>query len=122
MDTLLEATARAERDHFWFHGFRKFVTPLLRRACEGRSDPLILDCGCGTGHNLTLLRRFGRAVGIDLTFSGLRYAVSRGDRSVAQASATVLPFPDRSFDVVTSFDVVYALPDDAEAAAMAEMF
>ena len=122
MDTLLEATARAERDHFWFHGFRKFVTPLLQRACSGRTDPLILDCGCGTGHNLTLLRQFGRAVGIDLTFSGLRYAASRGDRSVAQASATTLPFPDRTFDVVTSFDVVYALPDAAEAAAMSEMF
>ena len=122
MDTLLEATARAERDHFWFHGFRQFVTPLLQQACAGRTHPVILDCGCGTGFNLTLLRDYGHAVGIDLTFSGLRYATARGDHSVAQASVTSLPFPDRSFDVVTSFDVVYALPDDAEAAAMAEMF
>ena len=122
MDRLLEATARAERDHFWFHGFRRFVTPLLRQAAEGRLNPSILDCGCGTGNNLRMLRRFGRAVGIDLTFSGLKYATSGGDRSVAQASATQLPFPDRAFDIVTSFDVVYALPDDAEKAAVSEMF
>ena len=122
MDRLLEATARAERDHFWFHGFRRFVTPLLEQAAEGHSNPSILDCGCGTGNNLPMLRRYGHAVGIDLTFSGLKYATSRGDRAVAQASATDLPFADRSFDIVTSFDVLYALPDDAEKAAVAEMF
>jgi len=38
MDRLLEATARAERDHFWFRGFRRFVTPLLHQATGGRSS------------------------------------------------------------------------------------
>ena len=122
MDRLLEATARAERDHFWFRGFRRFVTPLLRRAAGGRPGLLALDCGCGTGHNLDLVRQFGRAVGIDITFSGLQYAVRRGDRRVAQASAGNLPFPDATFDLVTSFDVMYAFPDELERAAVAEMF
>lgn len=122
MDRLLEATARAEQDHFWFHGFRRFVAPLLEQAAEGHANPAILDCGCGTGNNLAMLRRFGHAVGIDLTFSGLQYAVSRGDRRVAQASATSLPFGANAFDIVTSFDVIYALPDEAEKAAVAEMF
>ena len=45
---LLEATARAERDHFWFRGFRRFVEPLVADAARGAS-PEILDCGCGTG-------------------------------------------------------------------------
>jgi SAM-dependent methyltransferase len=122
MDRLLEATARAERDHFWFRGFRRFVAPLLERASGGRRDLRALDCGCGTGHNLALLRRFGAAVGIDLTFSGLRYAAARGDRQVAQASAARLPFADGTFDLVTSFDVIYSLPDEVEQAAVAEMF
>lgn len=122
MDRLLEATARAERDHFWFRGFRRFVTPVLEAATNGRRDLTMLDCGCGTGHNLQLLRRSGLAFGIDLTFSGLQYAVSRGDRQVAQASAAHLPFPAQVFDLVTSFDVIYSLPDDVEGAAVAEMF
>jgi ubiquinone/menaquinone biosynthesis C-methylase UbiE len=122
MDRLLEATARAEREHFWFHGFRRFVGPLIEQAAAHRRDLLSLDCGCGTGNNLALLRAYGHAVGIDLTFSGLKYATSRGDHSVAQASATELPFPGETFDLVSSFDVVYALPDDAEKAAFAEMF
>jgi SAM-dependent methyltransferase len=122
MERLLEATARSERDHFWFRGFRRFVAPLLERSAGGRRDLRALDCGCGTGHNLALLRQFGSAAGIDITITGLRYAAGRGDRHVAQASAARLPFAEGTFDLVTSFDVIYALPDDLERAAVAEMF
>jgi SAM-dependent methyltransferase len=121
MDRLLEATARAERDHFWFRGFRRFIEPLVAAAAGGRR-PAILDCGCGTGHNLTWLRRYGDAYGIDLTWAGLQYAHSRGDRRVAQASASRLPFPSAHFGLVTSFDVIYSLPDAVERDAIAEMF
>jgi ubiquinone/menaquinone biosynthesis C-methylase UbiE len=122
MDRLLVATERAERDHFWFRGFRRFVSPLLAEAVRDRPDPAILDCGCGTGYNLGLLRQSGRAAGIDITWTGLAFARARGDRAVAQASAAVLPFGDESFDVVTSFDVIYGLQDDDERAALREMF
>jgi SAM-dependent methyltransferase len=122
MERLLDATARAERDHFWFRGFRRFVEPLIARAAAAGSTPaLVLDCGCGTGNNLLLLRRYGRALGIDLTWAGLAFAQQRGERQIACASAAQLPFPNASFDVVTSFDVLYALPDEVERGAIAEM-
>lgn len=124
MDRLLEMTARAEREHFWFHGFRRFVRPLLEQAArhiEGRI-PSILDCGCGTGNNLQMIRQYGRAFGIDLTYSGLAYARHHRERLIAQASATALPFPDRVFDIVTSFDVIYALDDTGAATALNEMY
>jgi ubiquinone/menaquinone biosynthesis C-methylase UbiE len=121
MDRLLEATARAEQDHFWFHGFRRFVTPLLERAAAGRTDLRILDCGCGTGNNLRLLRAYGRPAGIDITFSGVAYARRHGERLVARASATSLPFSDATFDLVTSFDVIYAFDDATAATALGEM-
>jgi SAM-dependent methyltransferase len=122
MDRLLEATARAERDHFWFHGFRRFVQPWLAQATAGLPAPRILDCGCGTGHNLAMLRRHGRAWGIDLTWSGLAYAHGLGERGVARASAADLPFPDHQFDLVTSFDVLYSLEDEMEREALNEMY
>ena len=131
MDRLLEATARAERDHFWFRGFRLFIEPLVADAVGAVSHqavrrqgvrPEILDCGCGTGHNLHMLRKYGRAYGIDLTWAGLQYARAQGERQVARASAAQLPFPDARFDLVTSFDVIYSLPDEVERDAIAEMF
>jgi ubiquinone/menaquinone biosynthesis C-methylase UbiE len=120
MDRLLEATARAERDHFWFRGFRRFIDPLVANAAKGRRIE-ILDCGCGTGHNLTMLRKYGRAYGIDLTWAGLQYARSLGEKKIARATVAALPMPDARFDLVTSFDVLYGLPDDVERAALGEM-
>jgi ubiquinone/menaquinone biosynthesis C-methylase UbiE len=121
MDRLLEATARAERNHFWFRGFRRFVEPLVARAAAGRR-PRILDCGCGTGHNLTMLGRHGSAYGIDLTWAGLQYARKDGAKSIARGTVAQLPFPDARFGLVTSFDVLYSLPDAVERAAIAEMY
>lgn len=121
MDALLEATYLAEQRHFWFRGFRRFVTPLIADAARGRRDLSILDCGCGTGANLALLQPYGRAVGIDLTMRGLQFARAYGQRLLARADAARLPFPDGRFDLVTSFDVIYSLPDEVERAALHEM-
>ncbi len=120
MDRLLEATARAEREHFWWRGFRAFVRPVIARAAAGKAVRA-LDCGCGTGANLPMLREFGSAVGIDLTWAGLAFAHDRGERQVARASADALPFPDAGFDLVTSFDMLQCLPDAAERVAFREI-
>jgi ubiquinone/menaquinone biosynthesis C-methylase UbiE len=120
LDRLLEATARAEQEHFWWRGFRAFVRPAIVRTTAGRRVRA-LDCGCGTGANLSMLREFGTAVGIDLTRAGLVFAHARGERRVAQATADALPFPDASFDLVTSFDMLQCVPDPAERVAFAEI-
>jgi len=122
MDHLLRATAIAEQRHFWFRGFRFFVTPLLEGAVAGRSGLRLLDCGCGTGNNLDLLERYGRAYGFDLTASGLAFGRDAGRTRLARASIGAIPFPEAAFDIVTSFDVLYSLPDAIEQAAIREMY
>jgi SAM-dependent methyltransferase len=120
-DSLLAATADAERHHFWFRGFRQFVTPLLDAAAAGRSGLRLLDCGCGTGRNLSMLSAWGHAAGIDYTFSGLQTARASGQRAVAQATSAALPFPGASFDIVTSFDMLQVVPDEVETATFREL-
>jgi SAM-dependent methyltransferase len=122
VEHLLRATAKAEARHFWFRGFRAFVTPLLRQAAAGRTRLLLLDCGCGTGNNLELLDHFGRACGFDLSEVGLRIGRAAGRTRLARATAAAVPFQAASFDIVTSFDVLYALDDRPEHDAIAEMF
>jgi SAM-dependent methyltransferase len=121
MDRLLEATHRAQQAHFWFRGFRAFVRPLVARAVAGVARPRILDCGCGTGSNMRLLSEYGHTSGFDLTWRGLELARSQGPMRLAQASITRIPFPAATFDLVTSFDVLYSLTAGDEAAAVAEM-
>ena len=122
MEHLLRATAKAEARHFWFRGFRAFVTPLIHTAVAGRVNPLLLDCGCGTGANVDLLSTYGRAYGFDLSGTGLQIGREAGRTRLARASVTDAPFPSGAFDLVTSFDVLYALDDEPERAAIAEMF
>jgi SAM-dependent methyltransferase len=109
MSDLLELTARAERSHFWFRGFRSFLTPVLTALAAGRRDLRIVDCGAGTGHNLALLTPFGRAVGFDLSPSGLSRARIP---LLLRADITRIPLRSDTFDLATSFDVLQCVPDD----------
>lgn len=120
MDRLLELTHRAEQSHFWFRGFRQFIQPLIEQAIGGVPSPRILDCGCGTGSNLSMLRHYGDAYGFDLTMIGAAFAHAHGHR-VARASIGSIPFADSLFHLVTSFDVLQVLPDEVEQSAILEM-
>jgi SAM-dependent methyltransferase len=120
MDRLLELTARAERSHFWFRGLRWVVRPEVVRAVAGMQEPQFLDCGCGTGANLGMLGELGWACGFDFNSTGLTIARQSG-KAVARATLASIPFRDASFDVVTSFDVLQCLPDEAEHAGVNEL-
>jgi SAM-dependent methyltransferase len=122
VEHLLRATALAEAQHFWFRGFRRFVRPFLETATQGLSDVRLLDCGCGTGANLDMLSRYGDAYGFDLTASGLKFGREAGRTRLARATVTAVPFPTNAFDVVTSFDVLYALEGEVLRQAVSEMF
>jgi arsenite methyltransferase len=93
-----------------------------------RGDERLLDVGCGRGAVLFLAAKRlpeGRAVGIDLWSSRdqsgnseqttLRNAELEGVRERIElhtGDMRKLPFPDRSFDVVTSSLAIHNIPDE----------
>lgn len=79
----------------------------------------VLEVGCGTGLILSRIANFARSArGVDLSPGMLEKARARG-LDVLEASATDLPFPDRSFDVTCSFKVLAHVP--AISQALSEM-
>lgn len=70
----------------------------------------ILEIGCGRGPMIQALRARGlEVIGVDNDEALLRTWDHRGRVCVALGDR--LPFPDRSFDVVMSFDVFEHIPD-----------
>ncbi len=110
-----ERMRAAEERQWWYVGMRAISRALLDKALVGGSRR-IFDAGCGTGFNVRMLRRYGTAVGLDLSAEALACGRELGV-PLARGDLASLPFEGDTFDVVTSFDVLYHrwVPDDRSA-------
>lgn len=104
----IDPATRRESPWWGVHASRYlFARPFVERQ-------RMLDVACGTGYGLALLAGSARAiVGADADFDALQRARAAvaGDGSVVRADACRLPFPDASWDVVTSFETIEHLRD-----------
>src|SRR3989442_6664595 len=113
--------ALREERHWWYTGMRRVALALLAHTLDGQRQLRILDAGCGTGGRTVELRRFGDVVGVDLAWEALQPARARGLRALARASIEQLPFSSATFDVATSFEVVYHLGVGSDTGALQEI-
>jgi SAM-dependent methyltransferase len=112
---------RQEGRHWWYLGMRRISEALLERHLAAASGPLeVLDAGCGSGGTTAWLGRWGRVTGLDLSTDALGLARQRGLSRLVRGSIEALPFPDQSFDLLTSFDVLYHLRVGDDRRALAE--
>jgi len=109
--------ADVEGHHWWYGGMRAIAASMIDTAYACRRDLDILDAGCGSGGNAQFLGRYGSVIGIDLSAEALVLGRPSVRGGLAQASVLAIPCADASFDLVTSFDVLYhrAVPDERAA-------
>jgi ubiquinone/menaquinone biosynthesis C-methylase UbiE len=85
-----------------------------RRQLFGPLRGDVLEIGVGTGLNLRAYGSAAHVIGVDVELPLLRRALERGGLVLA-GSAEELPFPDASFDYVTSALVFCSIPDPERA-------
>ncbi|MEV5318781.1 class I SAM-dependent methyltransferase [Streptomyces sp. NPDC052687] len=81
----------------------------------------VLDLACGTGivtRHLAAARSGSRVTGVDLTAEMIHRAAARLPGAVVRADARRLPFPDATFDAVTTVWLLHLLPDPAGVRAV----
>jgi ubiquinone/menaquinone biosynthesis C-methylase UbiE len=73
----------------------------------------VLDIGCGTGYGTAELAQHARsATGIDISADAIAYARQHYPTATfVAASATSVPLPAASFDLITAFEVIEHLDD-----------
>ncbi|MBI2861543.1 MAG: class I SAM-dependent methyltransferase [Chloroflexi bacterium] len=113
-----ERMYRVEDTFWWYLGMRQIYATVLTGWLQGHTGRRVLDAGCGTGGNFLFTMQYGQAFGVDLADQAIAFCRSRGlgDR-VCQARLEALPFAAATFDLVTSFDVMYTIEDDLAAFA-----
>jgi ubiquinone/menaquinone biosynthesis C-methylase UbiE len=106
--------AEIEDTHWWFRGRREILRRVLA-GFVGRPGPRILDIGFGTGARLTLLAEYGEVVGMDRSPEAIRFARGRCRQAMMVGDILQIPLRSGSVDLVTAFDVIEHVDDDAAA-------
>lgn len=97
---------------------REFHLDRYRFAAKRVQGRQVLDCACGTGYGVRLLREQGlaaRVIGVDIAAASIKYAWKHHGVSSAMylcASGDRLPLVDASVDLVTSFETIEHVSND----------
>ena len=114
--------ARREERHWWYAGMRRVALAVLEQALDGRRGLRILDAGCGTGGTTRraapLRRRRRRRPGLGSAGARPRARPARLWRARRSSSCRLRA---ATFDVATSFEVVYHLGVGSDTSALREI-
>lgn len=108
--------AELDERHWWYRARREVLAALIARCARPEPGAKLLEIGCGTGHNIAMLRQFGEVEAIEVDPAARAMAEQRLGRPVGSAPLPELPgVPDGSFDLVGAFDVIEHIEDDRAA-------
>ncbi|HUQ93275.1 MAG TPA: class I SAM-dependent methyltransferase [Bryobacteraceae bacterium] len=104
-----------EETYWWYVARRRLVRDMLEDACGHRKDRLLLDIGCGTGANATVLSQFGTVLLLDASQAALNCCQARGLKNVMASNGEHIGLRSESLDVVTALDVLEHVDRDVDS-------
>ncbi len=110
--------AELDATHWWYRARRDVLARLIERSVPLPAEARILEVGCGTGHNLPMLARFGRVDATEIDGFARVIASKRLGHAVRDSALPALKgVPDRTYDLVAILDVLEHVEEDREALA-----
>ncbi len=109
--------ADLDQRHWWYRARRTILADLIRREAMPPPGARILEIGCGTGHNLEMLGRFGSVDAIELDDESRALAERRLGREIMSARLPELEGVPGDYDLVAALDVIEHIDDDHGAVA-----
>jgi len=106
---------KLESFYWWFVARRNLLELLVKDIVKRFDRPTLLDVGCGTGINFSVLSKCGEAFSSDASEEALRFSRSRGTTGLVRSDLESLPFAASTFDVVTALDVLEHVDNDLAA-------
>ena len=86
MDRIVyDRMAAHDSTHWWYRARRDILSDYLTRYGGLPEDARILEIGCGTGHNLPMLARFGHVEAIEIDEAARAIAGERLGRPIGDA-------------------------------------
>jgi SAM-dependent methyltransferase len=110
--------AELDRVHWWYRARRNILSDLIERRIQLPPRPRILEIGCGTGHNVLMLKRFGEVDAIEIDEAARELASERLGKPVGAAPLPELTgVEDGKYDLIAILDVLEHVEADEEALA-----
>jgi SAM-dependent methyltransferase len=110
---VFDRMAELDQDHWWFLARRRILKRLIERVVRPPKKAKILEVGCGTGHNLAMLKSFGSVDASELDRCARAVANKRLPGKVKSAKLPDLSMFKRSgYDLIALLDVLEHVPDD----------
>lgn len=104
-----------ESFYWWFVARRQLLETLIKEIAKETTEPLMLDVGCGTGINYSVMSKYGTVISTDFAEEALTFSKTRGVGELVRSSIETLPFKQASFEVITALDVLEHVDDDLKA-------
>ena len=105
---------KLESFYWWFVARRRLLESLIREIASEFNRPQILDVGCGTGINFSVLEKYGNTFSSDASEEALAFSKGRGIDGLVRSHIEGLPFLGSTFDIVTALDVLEHIDDDLQ--------
>jgi SAM-dependent methyltransferase len=114
---IYDRMAEHDSTHWWYRARRDILASVISRQMGSQpSHAKILEIGCGTGHNIPMLQRFGVVDALEIDAHSAKIAAKRLGKPVSRSSLPELSgIQDEHYDIIALLDVLEHVEDDCAA-------